>query len=303
MEKVDRMNMKHHYGDYKTILSPQNGMNIYRGCSHGCIYCDSRSKCYEMNHDFEDIEVKRNAPEILEQELCRKRKKAMIGTGSMCDPYIPPERELKYTRRCLEAIEKHGFGLSILTKSDLILRDLDLLTAINEKAKCVVQMTLTTFDDDLCKKIEPNVSLTSERAATLKTISEAGIPTAVWLCPILPFINDTMENLEGILSYCKEANVKAIVDFGFGVTLREGSRDYFFPKLDERFPGMAEKYGKTFGNSYECPSPDNSRLYRRFAEFCRENNIMYDLKNIFNYLWEYKEKEEEEQLSFNLFDL
>jgi DNA repair photolyase len=188
-----------HYADYKTILSPQNGINLYRGCTPGCIYCDSRSICYQMNHDFEDIEVKRNAPLILETQLRQKRKPCMIGTGSMCDSYIPLENELQITRQCLELIEKYGFGLAIQTKSDRILRDIDILKRINMKTKCVVQVTLTTYDENLCRKIEPNVSTTLERFHILETMRDAEIPTVVWLGPILPFINDTEENLQGLL--------------------------------------------------------------------------------------------------------
>ena len=202
-----------HYKEAKGILSPHNGMNIYRGCTHGCIYCDSRSKCYQMKHDFEDIEVKSNAPELLEAALKNRRKKSMIGTGAMCDPYMHCETELRHTRKCLEIIDKYGFGVAIQSKSSSILRDLDLLKSINEKTKCVVQMTLTTFDEDLCKILEPNVSTTKERFETLKILSDNGIPTVVWLCPILPFINDTEENLKGILDYCIEAKVYGILCF------------------------------------------------------------------------------------------
>ena len=130
-----------HYGDYKTILSPQSGMNIYRGCTHGCIYCDSRSHCYQMKHDFEDIEIKTNAPRILEEQLRRKRKRCMVSTGAMCDPYIHLEEKLQMTRQCISLIDQYGFGLSIQTKSARILRDLDLLKSINEHSKCVVQIT------------------------------------------------------------------------------------------------------------------------------------------------------------------
>lgn len=205
----------------KGILSPKNGMNIYRGCQHGCIYCDSRSSCYQMKHDFEDIEVKENAPQLLEAVLRSKRKKCMIGTGSMSDPYLPLEQELMLTGKCLEIIERYGFDLSILTKSNLILRDLDLLKAIHKKAKCVVQMTLTTFDEELCKKIEPGVCTTKERAEVLKVFQREGIPTVVWMTPILPFINDTPENIRGLLNYCVEAGVRGIVLFDMGMTLRE----------------------------------------------------------------------------------
>ena len=214
-----------HFVDAKGILSAKNGMNLYRGCTHGCIYCDSRSKCYQFTHDFEDIEVKQNAPELLEQTLRSKRKKCMIGTGAMCDPYMHCEKELRLTRRCIEIIERYGFGLAIQTKSDLVLRDLDLFQKIQEKAKCVVQMTLTTYDEALCKIVEPNVCTTKKRFETLKILQQNGIPTVVWLSPILPFINDAEENIEGILDYCIDAGVYGIINFGMGMTLRAGDRE------------------------------------------------------------------------------
>lgn len=180
-----------HYVKAKGILSAQNGMNLYRGCSHGCIYCDSRSRCYQMHHDFEDIEIKENAIELLGDALRRKRKKCMIGTGAMTDPYIPLEMELGNMQKALALIEQYGFGVTVQTKSDRILRDMELLQKINRRSKCVVQMTLTTADEELCKKLEPNVCTTGERFAVLKKMRDAGIPTVVWLSPILPFINDT----------------------------------------------------------------------------------------------------------------
>lgn len=285
-----------HYADYKTILSPQNGMNLYRGCTHGCIYCDSRSKCYQMKHDFEDIEIKRNAPEILEDQLRRKRKRCMIGTGAMTDPYIHLEEELHLTRKCLKIIEKYRFGLAIQTKSSRILRDLDLLKAINKKARCVVQMTLTTYDEDLCKKLEPNVSTTLERFKVLDIMKNEGIPTVVWLSPILPFINDTEENLRGILNYCIEAKVKGILCFGFGVTMREGNREYFYKQIDQLFPGLKEKYNRVFKNSYECNSPNHKYLMSVFKEVCQNNNILWQVDDVFAYMKRFEEKEQ--QLSF-----
>lgn len=287
-----------HYADYKTILSPQNGMNIYRGCTHGCIYCDSRSACYQMKHDFEDIEVKRNAPAILEEQLKRKRKPCMIGTGAMCDPYMHIEEELQITRRCLELIDKYGFGLAIQTKSARILRDMDILKSINAKTKCVVQMTLTTYDEDLCRIIEPDVSTTAERVAVLETMRDEGSPTVVWLSPILPFINDTEENLYGILDYCVRAKVRGIICFGFGTTMREGDREYFYKKLDEHFPGMKQQYIKAFGNAYECHSPNNVRLTEIFKEECRRYDILYRPDDVFAYMHKFETKER--QLS--LFD-
>lgn len=285
-----------HFVNAKGILSAQNGMNIYRGCTHGCIYCDSRSKCYGFTHVFEDIEVKQNAPELLERALRSKRKKCMIGTGAMCDPYMHCEEELGLTRRCLELIDQYGYGLAIQTKSDRILRDLDLLKSINEKAKCVVQMTLTTYDEALCKIVEPNVCSTKERVKALQIFQENGIPTIVWLTPILPYINDTVENIEGILDYCIEAKVYGIISFGMGVTLREGDREYFYAALDKNFPGIKEKYHRRYGYSYELASDRNEELMKIFRDKCRENGIVYQADECFQYLHEFPEKYEQLKL-------
>lgn len=285
-----------HFVNAKGILSSQNGMNIYRGCTHGCIYCDSRSKCYGFTHAFEDIEVKQNAPELLERALRSKRKKCMIGTGAMCDPYMHCEEKLELTRRCLELIDYYGYGLAIQTKSDRILRDLDLLKSINEKAKCVVQMTLTTYDEALCKILEPNVCSTKERVKALQIFHENGIPTIVWLTPILPFINDTEENIEGILNYCIEAKVYGIISFGMGVTLREGDREYFYAALDKHFPGMKEKYHRRYGFSYELASDKNDTLMKIFRDKCRENEIVYQTDACFQYMHEFPEKYEQLKL-------
>ena len=277
-----------HFVDAKGILSAHNGMNLYRGCSHGCIYCDVRSRCYGFTHAFEDIEVKQNAPELLEKALRSKKKKCMIGTGSMCDPYMHCEETLKLTRRCLEIIEHYEFGLAIQTKSNRILRDLDLLKSINQKAKCVVQMTLTTYDEDLCKILEPNVCTTKERVEALQIFRENGIPTIVWLDPILPFINDTKENIEGILAYCAEAKVYGIICFGMGVTLREGDREYFYQALDRHFPGLKKKYIAQYGNAYEVPSMHSAKLMAIFQNTCRREGIMYKVDEVFSYLHRYE---------------
>lgn len=290
-----------HYVKAKGILSSKNGMNLYRGCSHGCIYCDSRSKCYHMEHIFEDIEVKENAIDLLEYALRHKRKKCMISTGSMTDPYIPLEMEIGHVRKALSLIYEYGFGLTVITKSDRILRDLDLLKKINEKTKCVVQMTLTTCDEELCRKIEPNVSTTKERFEVLKKMRDAGIPTVVWLSPILPFINDTQENISGILDYCIEAKVYGIICFGMGLTLREGNREYFYEQLDRLFPGLKEKYIQTYGNQYIIDSPDSESLMRLYYQKCRENGIVHNNEQIFEYLSCFEEKELAKQLS--LWDL
>ncbi len=286
-----------HFVDAKGILSAQNGMNLYRGCTHGCIYCDSRSKCYQINHDFEDIEVKQNAPELLEKALRSKRKKCMIGTGAMCDPYMHCEEELQMTRRCLKLIEEYGFGLTIQTKSDRILRDLDLLKSINDKSKCVVQMTLTTYDEELCKILEPGVCTTKKRFEALQVFKENGIPTIVWMSPLLPFINDTKENVEGILDYCVESGVYGVMCFGMGMTLREGNREYFYAALDRNFPGLKEKYQRKYGHAYEIASSNSGELMRLFHSVCREHNIKSNVKELFEYLHKFPEGEKYEQLS------
>ena len=285
-----------HYTDVEGILSPQNGMNLYRGCTHGCIYCDSRSKCYQFTNDFEDIEVKKNAPELLEKALRSRRKKCMIGTGAMCDPYMHCEETLGLTRHCLEIIERYGFGVAIQTKSDRILRDLALLKRIHEKAKCVVQMTLTTYDDDLCRILEPNVCTTNRRVEVLETFRDHGIPTVVWLSPILPFINDTGENIERILDCCIQAKVRGIICFGMGMTLREGSREYYYAALDRHFPGMKGKYHRKYGYGYELASDRNGELMELFYEKCKKNQILCDVEECFRYLREFPERYE--QLSF-----
>ena len=289
-----------HFVKAQGILSSQNGMNLYRGCLHGCIYCDSRSKCYRMDHAFEDIEVKENALELLEAALKRKRSPCMIGTGAMTDPYIPLEGQLQMTRGALEIIEKHGFGVTVQTKSARILRDLDLLQRIHEKSKAVVQMTLTTHDDALCRILEPNVSVTSERVEVLKRLRDAGIPTVVWLCPILPYINDTRENIEGILNSCMEAEVTGVICFNMGLTLREGNREYFYDRLDEHFPGMKQRYIRAYGNAYELNSPRNTELLRLFHKTCEKAGILHENREIFTYLHAFEEKEV--YLQLGLFD-
>lgn len=286
-----------HEKQVKSILSANNGMNIYRGCTHGCIYCDAKSDCYQMKHEFEDIEVKANAAELLEQALRRKRQKCMIGTGAMSDPYLHAEKELRHTRKCLELIDEYGFGLAIQTKSDLILRDLDLLKSIHKKAKCVVQMTLTTYDEKLCKIIEPNVCTTRRRAEVLAIMRQEGIPTVCWMTPMLPFINDTEENIRGILDYCFRAGVYGILFWGIGVTLRDGDRQYFYRKLDEHFPGMKERYIAAYGNAYEVDSPNSPYLSQMVRQECGKHGVVCGVKELFGYLNAFEDKLAGEQIS------
>ena len=222
----------------------------------------------------------------------------MIGTGSMTDPYIPLEEELCRTRGALELIWRYGFGATVITKSARILRDIELLQKINERAKCVVQMTLTTCDETLCRKIEPNVSTTAERLKALKEFRDAGIPTVVWLTPILPFINDTRENISGILDMCIEAQVYGIICFGMGVTLRDGSREYFYRQLDRLFPGMKERYIRAYGSRYELPSPQNAGLMELFLDTCGRSGIVCGNERIFWFLSEFPEADGQYRLPF-----
>jgi len=279
-----------HQREAKGILSAYNGMNISRGCVHGCIYCDAHSKCYRIEHDFEDVEIKSNAPALLENALRRKRKKCMVGTGAMSDPYIPIQENLANIRACLEIINKYGCGLAIQTKSDLILRDMDMLISINEKAKCIVEMTLTTFDENLCAIIEPNVCGTKRRFEVLRIMRENGIKTMVWLSPFLPFINDTEENLRGLLDYCIQAGVYGIIFFGIGLTLREGNREHFYAKLDQHFPGLKETYQKKYGFDYIIPSDNNDSLTKLVYDVCGNHGIVCNNEALFEYMRTYEEK-------------
>ena len=291
-----------HFVDAKGILNGSGGrcgMNIYRGCTHGCIYCDSRSRCYQFTHPFEDVEVKRNAPELLAAALKSKRKKCMIGTGAMSDPYMHCEEDLRLTRRCLEIILENGFGVAVQTKSDRILRDIDLLSEINRSAKCVVQMTLTTYDDDLCAILEPNVCNTKRRIEVLEKMREKGIPAVVWLTPILPFINDTADNITSILNECVRVGVKGVIDFGMGLTLRDGDREYYYAALDRHFPGVKERYIRRYGNAYELPSPNAEELMRIFRGICRDNGILSTPEECFGYMQELPDKYRQ----MSLFDL
>ena len=223
----------------------------------------------------------------------------MIGTGAMSDPYMHCEEELQLTRKCLEIILHYGFGAAIQTKSDRILRDIDLLDEINRSAKCVVQMTLTTWDDDLCQVLEPNVCNTKRRIEVLEEMQKRGIPAVVWLTPILPFINDTEENITSILNECVRVGVKGIIDFGMGLTLRDGDREYYYAALDKHFPGMKERYIKRYGNAYELPSPKAKELTEIFQSICKANGILSSPEDCFRFMSELPEKYPQ----MSLFDL
>ena len=284
-----------HYVNVKSILSKKNGMNLYRGCSHGCIYCDSRSNVYDMKHDFEDIEVKENSLELLKKALKNKKERVMIGLGSMTDPYMPLEKELLYTRNAMKLAYNYSHGFTCITKSDLILRDMDLIKKINEKSKFVVQMTLTCMDDDISRIIEPNVATTTRRIQVLKAFHENDIPIVVWLTPVLPYITDNYENINRIIDACIDLEVKGVVCFGMGMTLRDGNREYYYGKLDEHFPGLKERYIKEFGNSYAIASPNNNELMKLFYKKTSKNAIMNNPDEIFKYLSEFPHKSKSRQ--------
>jgi len=238
-------------------------MNLYRGCAHQCIYCDSRSECYGIEN-FADILVKVNAIELLERELPTKRKKGLIGTGSMNDPYQPVEATYQLTRRALAVIAQWGFPVSVLTKSDLALRDLDVLQDVN-KVRAVVSYTITAADDELARKLEPGAPPTSARFAAIAKLAAAGIETGIMMMPILPFILDSEENIREIVRRGVDAGARHILP-GFGMTMRDRQRAWYYARLDERFPGLRARYERAYGESYGCPSPQARRLDGLFRE-------------------------------------
>ena len=268
------------FQEFKSIFGNNNNCNPYRGCEHNCIYCDARSLVYNIGGEFTDIIVKQNAVELARKELSKKKKKTLIHTGSMCDPYTISEAKLCLTKQILEVIYEFGFGVGVLTKSDLILRDIELFKKINKRCKAVVCFTITTMDDVICKKIEPNSSLTSARFEALKKFHDQNITTGVWLCPTLPFITNDEENIRKIVRKCGEVGVSYIIVFEFGTTMRDGSREYFYQCLDEVFPGMKERYQKMYGLQYNCKAPNEKALWKVFKEECNRFNIKYEWEDI-----------------------
>ncbi|MGY0372994.1 radical SAM protein [Clostridium sp. JNZ J1-5] len=256
-------------------------MNIYKGCCHGCIYCDSRSECYGIDN-FDKVRAKENSIKIIRNDLRSKRRKGVIGTGAMSDPYNPFEKDLMLTRDALDLINRFNFGIAIATKSNLITRDIDILRKIKEHSPVIIKMTVTTFQDELCKKVEPNVCAASERFQAIKALSDNGIFTGVLLMPILPFINDNEENIVSIVKKTAECGGKFILAYGMGLTLRQNQREYFYNQLIRLFPdkNLVQKYNTTFGNSYECSSPNSRKLWVIFKNECERLGILYKMKDI-----------------------
>lgn len=268
-------------------------MNLYKGCSHKCIYCDSRSSCYNID-DFDRVRAKANEIEILNQELKTKRKKGVIGIGAMSDTYNPLEKQYKITRKALELISYYSFGISIETKSNLITRDIDLLKKINSTADVILKFTITTADDSLSKIIEPSVCTSSERLQAMKQLADSGLFVGTLLTPIIPFITDSEKNIRNVIKLSAENGAKFVFSMG-GVTLRENQKDYFFYQLDKSFPGIKEKYIKNFGNSYFCYSL-NKNLKNVFEEECSKYGLFYKMEDIIKAYK--KENNNEKQLSF-----
>lgn len=267
-------------------------MNIYKGCCHGCIYCDSRSECYGVEN-FDEVRAKENALAVIERELKSKRKKGVIGTGAMSDPYNPFERELRLTRGALELINKYGFGVAAATKSNLVVRDIDVLKEIAKHSPVLIKLTVTAADDELCRKIEPHAPISSERFEAIRRLSDAGIFAGVLLMPVLPFIEGSAENIGGIIERAHKSGAKFIYP-AFGVTLRQNQRDWFYDRLDALFPGVKEKYIESFGNSYECRCPNQQELWELFRSECGKYGIIYRMDEIIR---SYKEGYDDGQLS------
>jgi DNA repair photolyase len=267
-------------------------MNIYRGCCHGCIYCDSRSDCYRIE-DFDTVKAKEDALRIIRDDLRRKVKKGVVMTGAMSDPYNPFEAKEKLTRNALELINAYGFGIGIATKSPRLLRDIDILQDIKTHSPVIMKITITTADDALSKIIEPHAPVSSERFRTLKTLADNGIFCGVLLMPVLPFITDTKENILEIISRAKESGARFIYP-GLGVTLRANQKAYYYEQLDALFPGLKEKYQKRFGDRYHCAPPKVKELWELFKTECDRVGLYYQMKDI---VWAYKAGYEYTQLS------
>lgn len=273
-------------------------MNIYRGCCHGCIYCDSRSSCYQVD-DFDTVKAKENALLIIRDELRRKTRTGVVATGAMSDPYNPFEEELQLTRHALELLDAYEFGIAIATKSNLLTRDIDILQSIQEHSPVLCKVTITTADDNLARKIEPGVEPSSGRFSMIRDLSDHGIFAGVLLMPVLPFLEDNEENIMGIIEKAADSGAKFIYP-AFGVTLRDNQREWYYEKLNRLFPeeGLVEKYQKRYGTYYECRSPKAKRLFRFLEEECKKRGILCQMKDI---IAAYKRPYKMEQIS--LFDL
>ncbi|MGL5150655.1 MAG: radical SAM protein [Clostridium sp.] len=295
MEFIETKSLVSGYIENCSWFGVNYNMNIYKGCCHGCIYCDSRSECYGVK-DFDRVRAKDNSTQIIRKDLKSKRNKGVIGTGAMSDPYNPFEKKYELTREALKVINENGFGASIITKSPLIKRDIDILKKIKEHSPVLCKITITTYDDELCRKIEQNVAPSSERFEAIRELSANGIYSGVLLMPILPFINDTEENIRNIVRKTYECGGKFIFAYGMGLTLRGNQREHFYMKLLSSFPKdkLPEKYINMYGNNYECGSPRGEELWRVFKSECEKYGLVYKMGDIIE---GYKKGYEKEQLT------
>ncbi|MEG2832631.1 MAG: radical SAM protein [Ruthenibacterium sp.] len=255
-------------------------MNLYKGCCHGCIYCDSRSTCYGV-HDFDTVRVKDDCLAIVRDDLRSKTHTGVVATGAMSDPYNPFEQEMQYTRHALELLCTYGFGVAIDTKSPLITRDIDVLQEIQKMSPVLCKLTITTADDALAAKIEPHVAPSSARFSAMEALAKNGLYAGVLLMPVLPFLEDTPQNIHEIVAKTAAAGARFIYPM-FGMTLRGNQHDYYLQKLEEIFPGeyLAQQYTKQFGNRYECHSPQAKRLWEQFRTECDACGLLYKMQDI-----------------------
>lgn len=296
MEYISAKNIVSSYTENNPWFGMNYNMNIYKGCPHGCIYCDSRSDCYGITH-FDTVRAKENSTEIIRRDLKSKRKKGVIGTGSMSDPYNIFEKKYEYTREALKIIDEFGFGIGIATKSPLITRDIDILRKIQTHSPVLIKITITTYDDNLCRLIEPNVSPSSKRFESIKILSDAGIYTGILLMPVLPFINDDMHNIRNIVRKAYESGAKFIFAYGMGLALRGNQMDYYYEKIIKMFPDqkIVKRYMDTFGDSYECESPKSRELWEAFVGECNKYGLIYRMTDIID---DYRKDYYEEQLKW-----
>lgn len=296
MEYINVKSIISSYEENNPWFGTNYKMNIYRGCCHKCIYCDSRSSCYQII-DFDKVRAKENSTEIIKRELKSKRKKGIVDIGAMSDPYNPFELKLNLTREALKEINNSRFGISLATKSDLVTRDIDILKKIQEHSPVLIKMTITTYDDELCKQIEQRVCVSSKRFEAIKQLSDHGIFVGILLMPILPFINDSVDNIKYIVKKAYDCGAKFIFTYGMGVTLRHNQREYYYKQLNNIFHKntLVDKYIKTYEENYECSSPNSKILWKVFVLECERYNILYKMEDIIS---AYKSKYESCQINW-----
>lgn len=296
MKYIEAKSIISQYAENNSWFGMNYNMNIYKGCPHGCIYCDSRSECYGVE-DFDTVRAKENSTAIIRKDLKSKRRKGVVGTGAMSDPYNIFEKKFEYTREALKLVDEFGFGIGIATKSPLITRDIDIIKRIQSHSPVLIKITITTYDDELCRLIEPNVEPSSKRFAAIKKLSSEGVYTGILLMPILPFINDTEDNIKNIVKKAYECGAKFIFAYGMGLTLRGNQRDYYYEQLVKKFPEkkIVKEYMSTYGNSYECTSLKSRELWNVFTRECKKYGLLYKMNDIID---DYKKGFYEEQIKW-----